>query len=128
MWFLFILVLLLLSAFVIVARKGRRLRRNQPLAPAATKAFLRWSENGRDYRLEIKSPFYLGSHEKNDVVLREAKAPFEACIFYHNKRFAIQALEGSEEVLINEMETIASYLSHGDLLRIAQRRFSFECY
>lgn len=78
--------------------------------------------------MEIKSPFYLGRDETNDIVLQEATALFEACIFYHNKRFAIQALEGSGEILINEMETIAAYLRHGDLLRVAQRHFLFECY
>lgn len=129
-WVLGILLLLavLLAAFIIVARKGRELRRAQPLPPTATKAFLRWVEDGKMFELEIDVPFYLGRKSDSNVVLQNAKADYEMCIFYHKQRFAFESLDRAGLITVNGEEQLAGYLRDADVIQIAEREFTFYCF
>jgi len=118
----------LLAWFVVISRKGRALRRSQPLLPVVRHAFLEWSNAGSKRREEIVPPFYLGKSPKSNVVLPDALVDFELCIFYHNLRFAIQSLNGARQLLVNGQEMMAGYLRDGDTLRIAEHTFVFRCY
>jgi hypothetical protein len=121
----FCLLLVALSAFIWIARKGRELRRNQPLPPEASHAFLQssaWPNR------EVVAPFYFGRSTESNIVLPAAKAEYEACIFYHNHRFAIQSLPGAAILLLNEEEIQAGYLRDGDVLEIRKEKFVFRCY
>ena len=122
-----ILVLLAGSIFILIARKGRQLRKNEPLPPKVTRAYLHWSENGKSVQKEIFSPFYLGKGSDNEIVVQGARSNYEVCIFYHDHRFAMQTPEGAGEVLVNGQEMIAGYLRDGDILVIADRSFAFRC-
>jgi hypothetical protein len=127
-WILIILVLFFgaLAVFLWIARKGRQLRRNQPLPPEASHAYLQSTEGLKSY---VVTPFYFGKNrESNNVILPTAKADFEACIFYHKKRFAIQALPGAAIVFVNQEEIQAGYLRDGDILEIGSEKFIFRCY
>ncbi len=119
---------LLLAGFVIIARKGRELRRAQPLPPRAIKAFLRWEEGGKTFELEVQTPFYLGRKSDSNVVLANARTDYEVCIFYHTQRFAFEALDRAGVILINGEEGLAGYLRDGDVLRISGREFFFRCF
>lgn len=129
-WIVLFLIVVgaLLSGFIIIARKGRELRKKQPLPPPAEKAFLQWTHNDKQHRQEIEVPFYFGKHTDSNVVLAHSRADYEVCIFYHSDRFAIQTLPGAPEFLINGKESVASYLWDGDELTIAGRKFIFHCY
>ena len=129
-WLISILLLLaiLLAAFIIIARKGRELRRAQPLPPPATKAFLRWVEDEKTLELEIHAPFYLGRKSDSNVVLKNARADYELCIFCHNQRFAFEALDKAGIILVNGEENMAGYLGDGDVIQTAGREFSFHCF
>jgi hypothetical protein len=129
-WLLAILFLLIAFAaiFIIIARKGRELRRAQPLPPPATKAFLRWVEDGKMVELEVHSPFYFGRKSDSHVVLNNARADYEMCIFYHKQRFAFEALDRAGIILINGEDQLAGYLRDEDIIQIAGREFSFRCF
>jgi hypothetical protein len=129
-WLIAILFLLavLLTAFIVIARKGRELRRAQPLPPPATKAFLRWVEDGKRLELEIHAPFYLGRKSDSNVVLKNARADYELCIFYHKQRFAFEALDKAGIILVNGEENMAGYLRDADVIQVAGREFSFHCF
>jgi hypothetical protein len=116
-----------IAAFVVIARKGRELRRSQPAPPPAERAFLRW-EDGESRDLEIQTPFYLGHDPQCHVVIPESKPAYEVCIFYHHSRFAFQTLPGGGPVLVNGEEKMAGYLWDGDTLKFAGREFHFLCY
>lgn len=116
------------AAFTVVARKGRELRRNQPLPPPAEKAYLRWQSKGRSNTLEVTTPFYIGRNAECQIVLPSARAEYESCIFYHHSRFAFQTLAGGGPILVNGEEKLAGYLWDGDSLEIAQQKFQFQCY
>jgi hypothetical protein len=118
---------LLLLVFIIIARKGRELRRAQPLPPPAKIGFLRWTENGKNLEMEVHAPFYIGKKTDANVVVSSTRADYEVCIFYHQERFAFQALDRAGEVLLNGEEKLAGYLSDGDVLKIGGRDFSFRC-
>lgn len=120
---LFMVVLVLVAAFVIIARKGRKLRTQQPLPPEATEAWIEWG--GR--KQEVQCPFYLGSRSDNQIVLPQSKTELEACIFYHTRRFAFQTLPGGGEILVNGQETLAGYLRDGDTLTIGGAVLVFHC-
>lgn len=120
--------MILLAGFVYFARKGRMLRKNQPLPPKAGKAFLKWSQDGKLLTTEISTPFYLGKSAESNIVLAAAKTPYEVCIFYHDKKFAVQTLEGAGELLINGEEVVAAYLWDADELVVARQKFTFHCY
>ena len=113
--------------FVVIARKGRALRVNQPLPPVAKHGLIEFSDNGRQTKREVVSPFYFGNSSDSDVVLPDACANFEACIFYHNRRFAIQALTGGGPLFVNGEEILAGYLRDSDTLEISGHRFVFRC-
>ncbi|MCI0444667.1 hypothetical protein L0152_15850 [bacterium] len=129
-WLISILLLLaiLLASFIIIARKGRELRRAQPLPPPATKAFLRWVEDGKTLESEIHAPFYLGRKSDSNVVLKNARADYELCIFYHKQRFAFEALDKAAIILVNGEENMAGYLGDADVIQVAGREFSFHCF
>lgn len=126
------LILILLAggaaAFTVAARKGRELRKNQPLPPPAEKAYLRWQESGRTKTLELTTPFYVGRNPECQIVLTAARADFESCIFYHHSRFAFQTLAGGGPILVNGEEKMAGYLWDGDTLEVAGQKFQFQCY
>ncbi|HET6266267.1 MAG TPA: hypothetical protein VFG11_00995 [Acidobacteriota bacterium] len=122
-----ILIVILVTAFIVIARKGRELRKSRPLPPTAKEATLEWTENGETSRIEIELPFYLGKNSDSHVVLLAAKAGFEACIFYHNSRFAFQSLDGAGIILLNGEEQLAGYLRDGDRLTIAGRDLTYRC-
>lgn len=113
----------LIAAFLTIARKGRALRTNQPLPPEATHAWIEW--NGA--KQEVQCPFYIGNRPDNQLVLPQAKAELESCIFYHRRRFAFQTLAGGGEILVNGQETPAGYLRDGDALSIAGATLIFRC-
>src|SRR5262245_49894912 len=122
MWILILPFLFLgaLAVFIWIARKEIYLRRNQPLPPEAQYAFLQceaWPKR------EVFAPFYFGRSAESNVILPAAKAEYEACIFYHNKRFAIQSLPGAATLLVNEQEIQAGYLRDGDVLEIGKEKF-----
>jgi hypothetical protein len=121
------MVILLCLGFFIIARKGRALRLQKPIPPAAKQASLQWIEDGKEKTSQIISPFYFGKGPENNIVLPQARVNFEACIFYHNKRFAIQSLEGAGEILVNGEEMLAGYLFDGDQLTVGKNEFTFRC-
>jgi hypothetical protein len=129
-WVLAILLVfaVLVAAFIIIARKGRALRRAQPLPPTATKAFVRWVENGKRLELEVQTPFYFGSKSDSNIVLQNARGDYEMCIFQHKQRFAFESLGKAGIILINDEEKLAGYLGDGDVIQIAGREFSFHCF
>lgn len=129
-WIIASLVLLaiLLATFIIIARKGRELRRAQPLPPPATKAFLRWVDDGKTLELEIHVPFYLGRKSDSNVVLKNARADYELCIFYHKQRFAFESLDKAGIILVNDEEKVAGYLGDADVIQVAGCEFSFHCF
>jgi hypothetical protein len=128
-WILILVVLVAsLVGFIIIARKGRALRKNQPLPPPADKAFLLWNQNGHQNRMEVQAPFYFGRHLESNVVLAQAQEDYVVCIFQHNKRFAVQALPGAREFFLNGEGSLASYLWDGDELTIENQKFIFHCY
>lgn len=118
----------LMIGFVIIARKGRALRRNQPLPPPAKQAYLEWMEDGKTIRLDVECPFYFGRSEDNDVILPDARQEFEVCIFAHKNRFAFQGLEQAEHLQVNGQDTLAGYLWDGDVLTISNQKFVFKCW
>jgi hypothetical protein len=122
-----VLMVMLATAFMVIARKGRELRISRPLPPTAKDATLEWTEDGHTSRIPIESPFYLGKNSDSHVVLPTARTGFEACIFYHNSRFAFQSLDGAGIILLNGEETLAGYLRDGDRLTIAGRDLTFRC-
>lgn len=130
MWLLLAAIVLavLLIIFVVIARKGRELRKSHSFPPKATRAFLQWTQDGQKCRIEIEAPFYFGNHPRCDVVLSRAGAAYEACIFYHHERFALQALPEGSELTINGEPSMAGYLRDGDVLVIAHQTFAFHCH
>ena len=128
-WIVIIFVFLVsVSAFIIIARKGRELRRAQPLPPPAKTGFLRWVDNGKNLEEQIHTPFYIGRKPDSNVVINSVRTDYEVCIFYHNDRFAFQTLDKAGEILHNGEETLAGYLADGDVLKIGGRDFSFRCF
>jgi hypothetical protein len=125
---IFFLLIVLLAAFIIIARKGRELRRAQPLPPSATKAFVRWVEDGQTLELEVQSPFYIGRKSDSNVVLKNARADYELCIFYHKQRFAFETLNKAGVTLVNGEEQLAGYLRDEDVIQVAGCEFSFRCF
>jgi len=123
-----ILFIALVIAFIVIARKGRELRRAQPLPPAATKAFVRWIENGTTFELEVHPPFYFGHKSDSNIVLQNARGDYEMCIFQHKQRFAFESLDRAGIILVNAEEKMAGYLGDGDVIQIAGREFSFHCF
>lgn len=116
------------GVFMWIARKGRALRRNQPLPPPAERAYLRWEEDGQSKELEVSTPFYMGKDPASQIILASSRVAYEACIFYHNSRFAFQTLPGGGPILVNGDESLAGYLWDGDAIVIANRKFRFLCY
>ena len=127
MWILILVLLFLgaLAVFIWIARKGRDLRRNEPLPPEATHAFL---QSKASPNRQVEAPFYFGRSVESNIVLPAAKADYEACIFYHKRRFAIQSLPGAEVLLLNGEEILAGYLRDGDVLEIGKEKFIFRCH
>lgn len=126
---LFLLIALVavvaISAFILIARKGRRLRTTRVLPPESDQAFLEIS-SGEKHPVQTGSQFYIGKNPDSNVVLSSATQEYELCIFYHRKRFAFQTLSG-QEVLVNDEEQLAGYLSDGDVLKVAGETFTFHC-
>ena len=129
-WILGILLLFiaLVAGFIIIARKGRELRRAQPIPPPATTAFVRWIEDGKTFELEVHPPFYLGRKSDSNIVLQNARADYEICIFHHKQRFAFESLDRAGIILVNGEEKLAGYIGDGDVIQIAGREFSFHCF
>jgi hypothetical protein len=125
---IFFLLLAVVAVFIIIARKGRELRRAQPLPPPATKAFVRWVENGKTLELEVQAPFYFGRKSDSNIVLQNSRADYEICIFNHKQRFAFESLDRAGIILVNSEEKLAGYLGDGDVIQIAGREFSFHCF
>jgi hypothetical protein len=123
-----LLVAILIAGFVVIARKGRALRQAQPLPPPATKAFLRWVEDGKTFELEIQAPFYLGRKSDSNLILKNARADYEICIFYHKQRFAFESLDRAGIIFVNGEEKFAGYLGDSDVIQVAGREFTFHCF
>jgi hypothetical protein len=109
--------------FIFIARKGRRLRTTRILPPQADQAFLETTRRQK-YSVGTASQFYIGKKSDSNIVISNAVQDYEVCIFYHRKRFAFQTLSG-REVLVNNEEQIAGYLSDGDVLKVAGESFTF---
>jgi hypothetical protein len=114
---------LLVLLFVVIARKGRKLRTSRVLPPESDQAFLE-SGSGEKHSVQTTSQFYIGKKVDSNVVISSATQDYEVCIFYHRKRFAFQTLSG-REVLLNNEEQFAGYLSDGDVLKVAGESFTF---
>jgi hypothetical protein len=115
--------IVLILAFILIARKGRKLRTTRVLPPEAVKAFLEIS-GGEKYSVAAGPHFYIGKNPDSNVVLASAHQDYEVCIFYHRKRFAFQTLSGGG-IFVNGEEQLAGYLSDGDVLEIAGESFTF---
>jgi hypothetical protein len=126
MYWIVATVLLLLTAFVVIAREGRKLRTAHRLPGEATSAVLENSQ-GKQYPVNRNAQFYIGNHPENDIVLANSAREYAVCIFYHRKRFAFQTLSNSRGILVNQDEMMAGYLSNGDVLVIAGESFVFRC-
>jgi hypothetical protein len=124
----FLLLIALFAAFIIIARKGRELRRAQPLPPPATTAFVRWVENGKTLELQVHPPFYFGRKSDCNIVLQNARGDYEMCIFQHKQRFAFESLGKAGIILVNDEEKLAGYLGDGDVIQISGCEFSFHCF
>jgi hypothetical protein len=127
MWYAVVVIIVagvLITAFMIIARKGRALRTERVLPPQASSAFLEAVDGSRNH-LEQENHFYLGRKQDSDVVLPKSKHDYEVCIFYHRKRFAFQTISDTEDVRINGEERQAGYLTNGDVLEIAGEKFVF---
>lgn len=129
-WALFIGIIAILNSllilFVIFAQKGRLLRqRHEALPPKIKHAVLQWIQNGERKEVEVVTPFYFGNSPESNIVLPLSRARFEACIFFHNHRFALQSLEGAGEILVNGQEVMAGYISDGDKLTLGESEFVF---
>ena len=80
-WIVVILVfLVLVLAFIIIARKGRELRRAQPLPPPVKTGFLRWVDNSKTLEEQIHPPFYIGRKSDSHVVIDTVRTDYEVCI------------------------------------------------
>ena len=121
---LLITFLLLLFAFAIIARKGRELRKNQPLPPVSLQAYLE-AADGKRYAINPASAFYAGNDPGSDVVISGANQAYEICIFYHRNRFAFQTPAKVPRVRVNGELQLAGYLFDGDELTVAGERFVF---
>jgi hypothetical protein len=121
--FIALVVALAISAFILIAQKGRRLRTTCVLPPESDQAFLE-TGSGEKHPVQTGSQFYIGKNPDSNVVLSSATQEYEVCIFYHRKRFAFQTFSG-REVLLNNEEQIAGYLSDGDVLKVAGESFTF---
>jgi hypothetical protein len=130
MWILFVVIIVaaLITGFAIIARKGRALRKSQPLPPRAKEAFIKWEDAGQTTQKEVEVPFYFGKSPECDVVLPNAQRDFEACIFEHRERFALETLDGADVIYVNGSEMLAGYLWDGDVLKIKGRNFTFHCF
>lgn len=130
MWILLTLVVIsiLTAVFVVIARKGRALRKSLPLPPRATEAFIQWDEQGQTSKKQVQTPFYFGKSIECDVVIPTAQRDFEACIFEHRERFALQTLDGADVIYVNGSEMLAGYLWDGDVLKIKGTNFTFHCF
>jgi hypothetical protein len=115
-----------LTAFIVIARKGGKLRTTHALPREATSAFLQTSE-GKQYQVNRDLQFYIGRHPGNDIILPEAPQDYMVCIFYHRRRFAFQTLSSSRGIRVNQEEMMAGYLTNGDALEVAGRTFIFLC-
>ena len=123
--FLFIAVVFILAiaVFMLIARKGRKLRTTRILPAESDRAFLE-TGRGEKHSVQTTSQFYIGKKSDSNLVVSDATQDYEVCIFYHRKRFAFQTLSG-REVLLNGEEQIAGYLSDGDVLKVAGETFTF---
>jgi hypothetical protein len=119
-----LLVGLFVIAFIVIARKGRELRKNQPLPPSANQAFLE-AADGKKYSIHPGTPFYVGNDSSSDVVVSKATQPYEMCIFYHRKRFAFQTPSGIPGIRVNGEEQLAGYLFDRDVVTVAGEDFVF---
>ena len=115
-----------LAAFIVIARKGRKLRTTHALPGEAASAFLQSSE-GKQHQVSRDLQFYIGRHPENDIILPEAPQDYMVCIFYHRRRFAFQTLSSPQGIRVNQEELIAGYLTNGDVLEVAGRTFIFLC-
>ncbi len=120
---LLFLIVISLTGFVYIARKGRELRGFRPLPEIARAAVLE-SQDGKRYELS-QNPFYAGLDPTSDIVLDRAQHPFEICIFYHRGRFAFQTPGSSNGIRVNGENLMAGYLSDGDELEVTGRIFVF---
>lgn len=118
---------ILCVSFFLIARAGRKLRTTRVLPGEATRATLE-SGDGKLYSIENQTHFYIGSHPENQVVLPDAPHEYSVCIFYHRHRFAFQTLSSSRGINVNGEEQMAGYLTNGDVLEVAGKRFVFRCY
>ena len=115
---------LFVAAFIVIARKGRELRKNQPLPPSTNEAFLE-AADGKTYSIHPETPVYVGNVASSDVVVPNANQSYEMCIFYHRKRFAFQTPSGIPGIRVNGEEQLAGYLFDGDVVTIAGEAFVF---
>ena len=122
-----LLFALIVVAFFVIARKGRRLRTSHVLPDEASHARLE-SGNGKGYTIESQAHFYLGSHPECHVVLSRVTQEYAVCIFYHRRRFAFQTYSGSRGIRVNGDEQMAGYLTNGDVLEIADETFTFRSF
>lgn len=113
----------LILLFILIARKGRRLRTMRVLPPESSQAFLE-TGSGEKHSVQTTSQFYIGKKPDSNIVVTNAIQDYEVCIFYHRKRFAYQTFSG-RGVLLNDEEQIAGYLSDGDVLKVAGETFTF---
>jgi hypothetical protein len=114
-----------LTAFMIIARKGRKLRTAHVLPDQASRATFE-SADGRQYSVEPKTHFYFGRNPECQIVLGNLQEEYEVCVFYHRKRFAFETLSSSRGIQVNGEEQMAGYLKTGDVLEIGGETFTFK--
>jgi hypothetical protein len=120
---IFFVVVVATWIFILIARKGRRLRTMRVLPPESDQAFLETGSSEK-HSVHTTSQFYIGKNPDSNIVVSSACQDYEVCILYHRNRFAFQTLSG-REVLLNGEEQIAGYLSDGDVLKVAGETFTF---
>jgi hypothetical protein len=122
-----VLAIAFLICFVVIARKGRKLRTTYVLPDEASHATFE-SSDGKQYKVETKSHFYFGKHPGCQIVLGSVQDEYAVCVFYHRRRFAFETLSSSRGIQVNGEEQMAGYLKNGDVLEIGGETFTFRCF
>ena len=126
-WIFFALLVLLVTGFVVLARKGRKLRTTHVLPDTVSHATVQ-SSDGKNFEVDPSTHFYFGKNPDCQIILANAREDYSVCVFYHRKRFAFETLSSSRGIQLNGEEQMAGYLKNGDVLEIADETFTFQCW
>src|SRR5262245_39843436 len=92
--------------FILIARKGRKLRTMRRLPSEADRATVQ-SPDGKKFEVKSQTQFYFGKHPECQVVLPQTSQDYVVCIFHHRKRFAFQTLSSDRGIHVNGEEQMA---------------------